>query len=163
MSHGYQRGFIGTEEIELAITELKSLSYKKDENLFVNVKMNGKNISIHWYGDLEELLGENEYLEQYYNLDEYIEKMKEIEEDYDKELDCDFKDFSEIFKKNEIAYIARCGDSGRRYIDNEKEYPIRQIVSADIGCSFYSYEEAMANLKGDFKYLDEDLVIGLLS
>jgi len=163
MSYGYQRGFIGTEEIELAVTELESLSWKKDENLFINAKMNGKIISCYWYEDLEELLGENEHLEQYFNLNDYIEKMKEIDEDYEVNGDGDFAEFSAIFKKNEIGYIASCGNSGVRYIDNEKEYPIKQLVGRDCDCSFYTYNEAMENLKGEFKYLDEDLVIGLLS
>ena len=160
-----QRGSIGAEEIKLAITELEGFFYNKDKNLFVKAEFDGKDVSLFWYEDVEELLGEKDRLEVYVNLDDYFEKMKEREKDYKTSEDSYFSRVSAIFTDKKIAYLAICGKSGTAYIDDEKEYPIKALVSSDYNCdfAFFTYDEAMENLKGDIKYLNEDLVIGLLS
>jgi hypothetical protein len=163
MSHGYQRGFIGTKEIELAIIKLESLSWKKDENLFINAKMNSEIISCYWYKDLEDLLDDNEYLDTFLNIEDYKAQMLEIDEDFKYDEKDEDEELINIFRDNKTAYKSSCGNSGVYFYDDDKDFAIKELIGKDKECSYYTYEEAMGNLKGDFKYLDENLVIGLLS
>jgi len=161
MSYGLQRGFIGEEERRLAIIELKSFTWKKDENLFVSAKMNGRIISCYWYKVLEELLDENEYLDTFENLEQYKEYMFEIDEDYqDSDMD---EEIIAILNNGKTAYRSSCGNSGVSYVDDDRDFVIKELIGRDNECNYYTYDEAMENLQGDFKNLDEDLVIGTLS
>ena len=157
----YQRGFIGKKERDLAIVELESNSWRKDKNLFINANMNGRIISCWWYTNIEELLSENEYLDTFVSLKEYKEFMFEMNEDF-KDEDLDEKILT-ILDDKKIAYRASCGNSGQEYIDYNKDIAIKNLIKLDKDCSFYAYSKAMDNLKGDFKKLNEDLVIALLS
>ncbi|MBL4730779.1 MAG: hypothetical protein JKY28_05375 [Sulfurimonas sp.] len=163
MRDSYQRGFIGTEEIELAITELENLSWRKDENLCVTAEMNGKIIHAYWHKYLEELLDENEHLDTFLNLQDYKNEMLEIDEDYEYIESEEDATLVKLFKDKKIVYRSHCGNSGLAFYSGNKAFVLKKLIEEDAECSYYTYNEALENLKGDVKNVNEDLVIALLS
>jgi hypothetical protein len=147
-----QHGFIGTKEIELAIEELKSLSWRDDENIFVQRKQNG--VYLEWFKDVEELLNDANISE--YTLESYKDEMIDCDEDYIFEED--ESDFIDDLKDGKTIYVVRDGGGNEYYGEDKGTVIVESITDGEV--FIYTHEQALENLESSF--VNETLVIGLL-
>jgi len=142
-----QLGFIGRNAIEDAILELENRTYIS--NIWIETPHTGNYIKGQDYNNIEELLSENQSIDCFSDLQGYYDFVEDIEMEVDNTI-------LELLK-NGTVYC----DFGNERFSNDKDEIIKFIIEDGSTDSYYTYDEAMKNLKSN--NVDEALVIWLIS